>query len=134
MVEKIIDAIYKISTERAGIYSSLFGYEDSNKLSDYTFNFSFEKTYDVTKDVQYLFDNIIAKILTYNSQNDPIDENNIIYYGSFKHTNMFLQHGYRINQSIKLCDIENYIDDIDINQDERFVHIKWTLPIYEIFI
>lgn len=131
MQQQIIDSIYYICTERGGIYSSLFGTENTNIKLQYQFNFSFENSQHLTKDIQYFLDNIIAKIINENNFDKLLSIDNCIEYNDQTHNNIFLSSAYRINNNIKLCDIENYLDDIECIVDNNIVNIKWTLPIYE---
>ena len=133
MKQKIIDIIYSMSTERGGIYSSLFGHEGLEEQFKYTFNFSFENQYNIEQDIKYFLDNIIAKIISHNDIK-KIQGRNKIVVGDFTHSNIFLLDAYKLDPDTKLCDIEYHLDDIEVNEHDKLVQIKWTLPIYPIIV
>lgn len=141
--EQITNIIHNICTEKCGIYSTLFFADDLEKIQDFSFSFMFNndesKTeQDLEQDVNYFIDNIITKYfeinfeINYKTCKPNIDGHNI-EFNDIKNNIWFLTQNYTItDETFKMCDLENYISDINvIEQDTKYI-IEWKIPIYKI--
>jgi hypothetical protein len=127
---ELIDNIYHICTNNTGLYSALFGYDDYDKIMDYTFNFSVSKQF-TGSDLNLFLDNIINKIISHN-EFETIKNKSGIEYNNKTYSNLFLKDYVIIPDDCKLCDIENYLNDIELTIEDKVINISWTLPIYKV--
>lgn len=135
--EIIKNKIHNLSTNNK-MYSILYGIDKLESHSNYKFNFSIAKTTNIDNvDIGFFLDNIIAKMIYQNYDNKDLpkitvdsDTKNITVDGE-KFTNPFVQHIVDLGEH-RLCDIENYIDDIEVSISDEYIHIELELPIYMI--
>lgn len=127
---ELIDNIYHICTNNAGLYSALFGYDGFEKLKNYTFNFSVNKQF-TGNDLNLFLDNIIAKIIKENDFESTTEKEGI-EYNKKVYSNLFLREYVILPDDCKLCDFETYLNDINITESGDNIDISWTLPIYKL--
>lgn len=119
------------------MYKTLCGYDGYETLLKFTFNFSVVLTTNITNiDLGFFLDNIIAKIIYDNYDVTELpklengEKNNVIIDGN-EYSNLFLQHKIDLTNK-RICDLENYLDDIIISTTDEVIKISLELPIYNI--
>jgi len=138
MKNQIKDIIHDIAINKVGIYSSLY-FGDNEKLTDFNFNFSFNKSTDeesIKEDVLFFIDNVISKTFELNYNINYAKTSRLggtITYNGEKTKNHYIIEDYIINdEDFKISDLENYLDDIIVKDVGSRYIIEWKLPIYYI--
>lgn len=114
-------------------YSCLCGIEILEPKFTYIFNFSVAGNNHVSNsDLKIFLDNILTKLISYNIDNIIINDNsekNYIHIGENKYENVFITNSVDLT-NIRLCDIENHIDNIIILEHDNHISFTLELPIY----
>lgn len=119
------------------MYKTLCGYDGYEAILKFTFNFSIVKTTNITNvDLGFFLDNMVAKIIYDNYDTTELvkleaGEKNNITIGENEYSNIFLQHKINLTDQ-RICDIENYLDDIKIEVSNEYINISLELPIYNL--
>ena len=136
LINDIKNNIHLIASQETGIYSGLY-FGEGKKIQDFNFNFAFNITDDIYEDVKFFLDNIIAKILEINfninyakTSRDQLGAK--IVFNDVKTKNHFIVENYYFSKSENIADLENYIDDIIVQEIGNRYIINWTIPIYEL--
>lgn len=133
MQDEIIDVIHQLSTTEAGIYSSLFGFDGFEVDKTIVVNWSFNNTDNLKQTMRIFMDYLIATILDNYDIRLKDDLNNQVLYLDTVYDNPFVNgDGFDMNQVLKISDLENTIDDIQVTEISGFVCIKLSVPIYKI--
>lgn len=138
--EEIKDAIkskihYLISNN--DMYKTLCGYEGLNNYSMYKFNFGvagMAKSASISNlEINFFLDNVIAKIILDNFDTKDLKKSSgkNITVNDQKFENVFLQHEIDLTD-LRICDIENYLDDLVIEKNDEHINISIELPIYNL--
>jgi len=137
-IENIIkDIIHDIITNDTSIYSALC-FSESKKLQDFTFNFNFTKTESETElknNVLFFIDNIIAKILEINYNVDYRTTKNLggtITYNNIVSKNDFIINDYIFLDNTSISNLDLYIEDLKIIENNNKYTITLKLPILEL--
>lgn len=139
MKNEITNLIQEFITEKGGVYTTLFGSQESKIHYRLNINWIFNKT-ELKESIAIVLEHVISQVLqAYNVNKyepelcDSHEKYKIISYDGNSTVNRFLPISYEITDSnIKFADLENYIEDIDITENGQHIYFKWSFPIYEI--
>ena len=139
MKNEVIDEIYSISTNEGGIYSALFGFEGFKKAREIHISLAskIENDEDLTSTVKLFLDMLLAKLVEAMSFIKEDDDVPGIYYNregnigatTPKYSNVFLSKSVYVN-TISICDLETFINDIRVARLGEYTTIELTLPVY----
>lgn len=132
MKNEIIDLIHQISTEEAGIYSSLFGFEGFDIKKHINTNMVLPKDDDLYKTVKIYLDFIIAEILKNTDlEIDDTFSNNFIECNNVEYKNSFIQKSYDLTNVYNICDFDNILDDLQVTDNGDYLVLNLNIPIYK---
>lgn len=132
MKSEIIDLIHQISTEEAGIYSSLFGFEGFDIKKHINTNMVLPKDDDLYKIVKIYLDFIIAEILKNTDlEIDDTFSSNFIECNNVEYKNPFIQKSYDITNVYNICDFDNILDSLQVTDNGDYLVLNLNIPIYE---
>ena len=139
MKNEIIGLIQEIITEEGGVFTTLFGSEESQEHYKLNINWIFNKS-ELKESINIVLEHIISQVLqSYNADKyEPLKyfvegKYKVIVFDGKQTVNRFLPVSYEIaNNDIRFADLENYLSDIDVTENGQHVYFKWTFPIYNI--
>jgi len=139
MKSEIIELLQEVATEEGGVFTTLFGSEESEVHHTLNINWIFNKT-EMKESLFIVLEHIISQVLqSYNvSKYEPTKyyfegKYKMILFEDGPTVNRLLPINYEINDpNIKFADLENYLDDIDITDNGQHIYFKWSFPIYKI--
>lgn len=139
MKNQVIELIQEIITEEGGVFTTLFGSEESQEHYKLNINWIFNKS-ELKESINIVLEHIISQVLqSYNADRyEPLKffvdgEHKVIVFEETQKINRFLPISYEIADSdIKFADLENYLNDIDVTENGQHIYFKWTFPIYKI--
>lgn len=140
MKNKLISYLQEIVAEKGGIYTTFFGNEDdaSQIHTEVTINWILNNDHDLKHSVEIILQHITSQILQsyksffYTKDFISLDDSKIILFNSEVIKNPFIPLNYEIiNPDVKLADLENYLNDIQVTESSTFIQIHWKFPIYK---
>jgi len=139
MKNEIINLIQETIIEKGGVFTTLFGSEETEVHYKLNINWIFNKT-ELKESIAIVLEHIMSQVLqSYNvNKYEPeicaSDEKyKVISFDNSSIINRFLPISYEItDDNVKFTDLENYLEDIDITENGQHIYFKWAFPIYKI--
>lgn len=139
MKNEIIELIQEIITEEGGVFTTLFGSEESEEHYRLNINWIFNRS-ELKESISIVLEHIISQVLQsyaadkYEPLKYFVDGNyKVIVFDKKQAVNRFLPISYEIADSdVRFADLENYLGDIDVSDNGQHIYFKWSFPIYKI--
>lgn len=143
MKSEIIQLLHEVATEEGGVFTTLFGSEETDIHQTLNINWIFSKT-EMKESLSIVLEHIISQVLqSYNVGKyiESSDEDHyksdgkhkVIIFDNNKTVNRLLPINYEvIDGDVKFADLENYMEDIDVTDNGQHIYFKWAFPIYKI--
>jgi hypothetical protein len=139
MKSEIVGLIQEIITEKGGVFTTLFGSEESQKHYELNINWIFNKS-ELEESINIVLEHIMSQVLqSYNADKyEPLKyfvdgKYKVIVFDGKQTVNRFLPVNYEIADiDTRFADLENYLEDIEVTENGQHVYFKWKFPIYDI--